>query len=113
MMYGNSVIGEAQHLEVFNRFIKFGRTLRNWFWSVQIHTREQSILSKSFEKEDVLYKQNQRALDTLIAKQEEGLVATPKVEMKPKQVARMKELRVLIDAYLNDLEKAKRSAFGR
>ena len=106
-MYGNSVVGEAQHLEVFTKFVKHGRTLRNWFWSVQIHTREQSILSLTFDKADILYKRHQSELDTLIEKQETGLVATPKVEMKPKQVARMKELRGLIDTYLNDQEAAK------
>ena len=107
MMYGNSVVGEAQHLEVFTKFVKHGRTLRNWFWSVQMHTREQSILSLTFDKADMLYKRHQSELDTLIEKQEKGLVATPKVEMKPKQVACMQELRGLIDTYLNDQEAAK------
>ena len=61
----------------------------------------------TFDKADILYKRHQSELDTLIEKQETGIVATPKVEMKPKQVARMKELRGLIDAYLNDQEAAK------
>ena len=112
MMYGNSVAGEAQHLEVFQKFVTYGRVLRNWFWFVQIHSREHSILSMTSDKANILYKRHQSELDTLIEKQETGLVATPKVYMKPKQVARMQELRGLIDTYLNDQEAAKQERLG-
>ena len=69
-----------------------------------------SIFTISYVKADLNYKRWQQELDTLIDKQEAGLLAKPVQQMKPKQVVRMVELRKLIDEYLvNNLrEKAKR-----
>ena len=103
-MYGNTSIGEEHHLEVFAGYANLGKTLRGWFWALKIHTDLNSILSMSFEKADLLYKRQRAEYDTLVDKQETGLLATPVQYMKSKQLARLKELRILIDDYLSAKE---------